>query len=186
LTAKIIRAVPIFQREKETIGKNGSFYWPRNFAAGAQFFAENTDPAMNLISPSQARSAFRAPACRLVVIFFFLAVLVAAGRGATARPGEITHVMIYWLKRPGNSDDRNVLLRAARSLRKVRGVTDFRVGTPFAQIGNEPPFDLSLVLTFRNRRALEKFETDPHRQETIDRALSSLVRRSVVYDFVNE
>src|SRR5437660_12549634 len=51
-------------------------------------------------------------------------------QAAPARSGQVTHVMLFWLKRPGNVDDQNLLLRALRTLRRVRGVNDVRVGRP--------------------------------------------------------
>ena len=68
--------------------------------------------------------------------------------------------MLFWLKRPGNADDQNVLLRALRTLRRFRGVNDMRVGRalPVDRPGLEQSFDLGVVVIFRDREALEKFE----------------------------
>jgi len=96
--------------------------------------------------------------------------------------------MLFWLKRPGNVDDQNFLLRALRTLRRVRGVNDVRVGKslPVARPGLEQPFDLGVVMIFRHREALEKFERDQRRQQAIDAMLRPLVRQYTVYNFVNE
>jgi len=57
--------------------------------------------------------------------------LVPAGAWAVAtRSGQVTHVMLFWLNRPGNVDDQNFLRRALRTLRRTRGVNDMRVGRP--------------------------------------------------------
>src|SRR5437588_12349574 len=79
-------------------------------------------------------------------------------QAAAARSGQVTHVMLFWLKRPGNVDDQNLLLRALRTLRRVRRVNEARVGRslPVARPGVEQPFYLDLVLLIRARQPLDK------------------------------
>ena len=130
---------------------------------------------------------FRMP----VVISLCCIAFSLTSTGAQAAPPRsrhVTHVMLFWLKRPGNVDDQNFLLRALRTLRSVRGVNDVRVGKslPVARPGLEQPFDLGVVMIFRHREALEKFERDRRREQAIDAMLRPLVRQYTVYNFVNE
>ena len=124
---------------------------------------------------------------RVPIFLIWLALSLSSfnAQAANARSGQVTHVMLFWLKRPGNVDDQNVLLRA---LRKLRGVSDVRVGRPFPvdRPGLEQSFDLGAVVIFRDREALEKFEHDPRRGGAIDAMVQPLVRRYVVYNFANE
>jgi Stress responsive A/B Barrel Domain len=122
----------------------------------------------------------------LTCIALFLAP--AGAQAVATRSGQVTHVMLFWLKRPGNVDDQNFLRRALRTLRRARGVNDMRVGRPLLL---DPPsveqsFDLGVVIIFRDREALEKFERDQQREQAIDAVLRPLVRRYTVYNFVNE
>ena len=96
--------------------------------------------------------------------------------------------MLFWLKRPGNVDDQNFLLRALRTLRRVRGVNEVRFGRPLPgyRPSLEESFDLGVVVIFRNREALGKFERDQRREPAIDAMLRPLVRQYTVYNFVNE
>src|SRR6059058_2273635 len=126
-----------------------------------------------------------------IAMFLTCIALALAPTGAQAvatRSGQVTHVMLFWLKRPGNVDDQNLLLRALRTLRRVRGVNDVRVGRslPVARPDLEQSFDLGVVMTFRDREALEKFERDQRREQAIDAMLRPLVRQYTVYNFVNE
>ena len=130
---------------------------------------------------------FRMPAA----IFLCCIALFLASTGvqaAAARSGQVTQVMLFWLKRPGNVDDQNYLQRALRTLRRVRGVNDVRVGRslPVARPGSEQSFDLGVVMIFRDREALEKFERDQRRGQAVDAMLRPLVRQYSVYNFVNE
>jgi len=127
---------------------------------------------------------------RVPIFLICLAVSLSSSnaQAANARSGQITHVMLFWLKRPGNADDQNVLLRALRTLRRFRGVNDIRVGRalPVDRPGLEQSFDLGVVVIFRDREALEKFEHDPRRGGALDAMLQPLVRRYTVYNFANE
>ena len=128
---------------------------------------------------------------RMRIPMFLTCIAVSlAPTGAQAvatRSGQVTHVMLFWLKRPGNVDDQNLLLRALRTLRRARGVTEVRFGRPLPvdRRGLES-FDLGAVMTFRDREALEKFERDPRREQAIDAMLRPLIRQYTVYNFVNE
>jgi hypothetical protein len=122
----------------------------------------------------------------LTCITLFLAP--AGAQAVATRSGQVTHVMLFWLKRPGNVDDQNYLLRALRTLRRARGVNDMRVGRslPLDRPSVEQSFDLGVVMTFRDREALEKFERDRQREQAINAMLGPLVRQYTVHNFVNE
>jgi len=126
-----------------------------------------------------------------IAIFLTCIALSLAPTGAQAaapRSGQVTQVMLFWLKRPGNVDDQNYLLRALRTLRRVRGVNEVRFGRPVPgyRPSLEESFDLGVVVIFRNREALEKFQRDQQPEKAIDAMLRPLVRRYSVYNFVNE
>ena len=126
-----------------------------------------------------------------VALFLTCIALSLAPAGAQAvatRSGQVTRVMLFWLKRPGNVDDQNYLLRALRTLRRARGVNEVRFGRPLPvdRPSVEQSFDLGVVMTFRDREALEKFERDQQRKHAINAMLGPLVRQYTVYNFVNE
>src|SRR5438874_12904850 len=126
-----------------------------------------------------------------IALFLTCIALSLAPTGAQAvatRSGQVTRVMLFWFTRPGNIDDQNFLLRALRTLRRARGVNDVRAGRrlPVDRAGLEESFDLGVVVTFRDREALEKFERDQRREQAIDAMLRPVVRRYTVYNFVNE
>jgi Stress responsive A/B Barrel Domain len=117
-----------------------------------------------------------------------LSFVPAGAQAVATRSGQVTRVMLFWLKRPGNVDDQNYLRRALRTLRRARGVNDMRVGRslPVDRPSVEQSFDLGVVMTFRDREALEKFERDQQRKQAIDAMLGPLVRQYTVYNFINE
>jgi hypothetical protein len=127
---------------------------------------------------------------RVSIFLIFLALCLSScnAHAANARSGQVTHVMLFWLKRPGNVDDQNVLRRGLRTLRRFRGVNDVRFGRSLSvdRLSLEQSFDLGVVVVFRDREAFEKFEHDPWRGGAINGMLRPLIRRYVVYNFANE
>ncbi len=118
-----------------------------------------------------------------VGLFLSLAFLVSPGAYASNRGGQVTQVIFFSLQRPGNIDDQNILLRAARSLRRTRGVVDFRAGPALAV---DRAADFTVVITFKDKNAFARFVGDQRRQQNLDAILRPLVRRYTVYNFLNE
>jgi len=124
---------------------------------------------------------------RLAIFALIAAFSLAPVEAAPGRSGQITHVILFWLKRPGNVDDQNVLIRASRSFRRIKGVSDVRVGRSLPVEGPvDQSFDVGLVITFRDVRALKKFERNERHQQVVEAALRPLVRRYIVYNFGSE
>ena len=100
-------------------------------------------------------------------------------------PGPpVTHVVLMWLKHPRRAEDRAQLNHVAHSLRMMPGVTQVRTGGPIPPLGPHarPDFDMAVVVTFRDRASLRRFERDPRRDEALRRFLEPLVKRYEIYD----
>lgn len=129
---------------------------------------------------------------RIAIFLASIAVILSftapQSKAAAARSGQVTRVMLFWLKWPINANDQNFLLRGLRTLRRARGVNGVRIGRSFKmnQPGAEQSFDLGAIVIFRDREALNKFERDPRRGAAIDAMVQPLVRRYTVYDLVTE
>src|SRR5687768_13061341 len=68
---------------------------------------------------------------------------------ATARP-RIAHVVVAWLKRPGDAGDRQKLIDGAPRLREIPGVVDVYAGPP---IPSDRPvvdssYDVGIIVFF--------------------------------------
>ncbi len=111
-----------------------------------------------------------------------------APQPAQAKTGEVTHVVLFWLKRPGNVADQNVIMRASKTLRRVRGLKELRVGRalPVARRGIEPPYDVGLVMVFKDNEALAAFVNGPRHFRLLQAVSDQLLRRREVYNFGSE
>src|SRR4051794_32943765 len=76
--------------------------------------------------------------------------------------GRVTHVVLMWLKHPERAPDRAQLARAAHSLRMIPGVLRVQAGhaAPTPRGGIDQSYDLGVVVTFRDRVALERYQHD--------------------------
>lgn len=110
---------------------------------------------------------------------------ILLGACATTSPVSptITRVVLIWLKHPERSADRAQLVRAAHSLRMIPGVLRVQTGrvVPALPTGVDRSFDLAVVITFRDRAALQHYEKDPRQAEAMGRYLRPLVCRYEVY-----
>ncbi len=130
------------------------------------------------LSPKNIRSRLGAGAT--LAIFFFL-----LGCGTMPAPSPVvTHVVLMWLKHPDRGADRAQLIRASHSLRMIPGVMRVEAGraVPTLPPGVDRSFDLAVVITFRDRSALQRYQKDPRHLHAMRRYLRPLVRRYEVYN----
>lgn len=115
---------------------------------------------------------------------FCLAFAGAACSTTPAPPAPATHVILMWMKHPDSTYDRAQLIRAARSVQMMPGVVRVDTGrtVPMENDQADRSFDLGVAITFRDRAALQRFERDPRRTSGMERYLSPLVQRYVVYN----
>jgi len=110
------------------------------------------------------------------------------GSSLEAATPRVSHVLIIWLKRPGNVQDQETLIRAAAHFRRISGVVRVEAGPglPVTRPGIEQPFDVGIVILFKNRKALASYQNNPRHQLAVRQVLLPLARRFVVYDSLVE
>ena len=112
-------------------------------------------------------------------------VLASASCSTTpTAPQPVQHVVLMWLERPESAADRAQLVRAARSLQMMPGVVRVETGrnVPSPNTEADRDFDLGVVITFRDRASLQRYEKNPRHTEEMQRYLKPLVRRYAVYN----
>lgn len=177
--------------QNNSLGERGARAFERAVRARAFLFqsVENVRQGADLPEIREAREAMKQPLgkYRYWLGTSAVAAICLLGFGCATTPAPaptVTHVVLMWLKHPGSGTDRAQLIRAAHSLRMIPGV--LRVETsrvvPALPPGVEHNFDLGVVITFRDRVALQRYEKDPRHLEAMRRYLRPLVRRYEVYN----
>lgn len=115
-----------------------------------------------------------------------LALVSCTSRAPASKSGGVDHVVLVWLKRPGNAADRVKLQQTAEELRAIPQVRSVSHGTALA---SERPivddsFDVGFVMRFDSPAALHAYESHPFHVAKVNQVLKPLSRKVVVYDLV--
>ncbi|NNE93604.1 MAG: Dabb family protein [Verrucomicrobiales bacterium] len=95
------------------------------------------------------------------------------------------HVVLCWLKEPGNVSHRRQIIETSRSFRQIPGVLSVRVGEsiPSDRPIVDDSFDVGIIITVRDAAALQAYLDHPIHVEAKRDVLQPLVKKIVVYDF---
>jgi hypothetical protein len=115
-----------------------------------------------------------------------LAVLDAT-RPATRPAGEakVAHVVVAWLKKPGDATARDAIVHSSASLRSIPGVVEVRAGEviPSSREVVDSTYDIGILVTFRDEAAMRAYGNHPAHQKVVEEVIKPHVERYRVYDF---
>lgn len=113
-----------------------------------------------------------------------LALVSCATIAPPAAKGTVDHVVLIWLKRPGNTSDRQAILAASDDLRVIPGIRFLDAGTPLPSDRPvvDDSFDIGLTMRFDSATALKAYETHPLHVKKLNEVLKPLTRKILVYD----
>lgn len=107
----------------------------------------------------------------------------------TTSKGKVEHVVLIWLKKPGNVADRAAVVTTAKKFQaEIPQIQHLSVGQPLA---SERPvvddsFDVGLVIRFANQADLSAYEKHPVHTQAVADTLKPLAKKLLVYDVVTE
>jgi hypothetical protein len=105
----------------------------------------------------------------------------------TAYDPRITHVVICWLKNPGDEAQKRDLITESKKLRTIPGVLDISAGAalPSTRPVVDSTYDVALVVTFRNQEDLNHYLADPRHQQLLKNTIRPTVDHYKVYDIAD-
>lgn len=97
----------------------------------------------------------------------------------------VSHVVVCWLKEPGNAAARQELIDGSRSLAKIPGIVSVSAGQPIPSTRPvvDSSFDVAIVMKFKDEKSLTAYEKHPVHLQAVERTLKPLVAKYVIYDF---
>ena len=97
---------------------------------------------------------------------------------------QVAHVVVCWLKNPGDAEARRRLIQASHRFEQIPGVQRVMAGpvlkTSHPQADNT--FDVSVVIVFDSPKSREAYEHHPLHEKEVRETLLPLVKKFVVYD----
>jgi len=130
---------------------------------------------------------------RLTLTTTILALVAFVSGCATAQkpalPGKIYHIGLVWLKEPGNSEQRQMIVAAAHAFaREIPEVKFLSVGQtlPSQSPYVNDSFDVCVVMQFADKAAMERYNQHPVHQKAAHEAFLPLSKKILFYDFISE
>ena len=101
------------------------------------------------------------------------------------REKAIQHVVLCWLKEPGNQVHRNQIIEVSKTFRNIPGVLEVRVGEVIESDRAivDDSFDVAILVVVPDGKCLQDYLDHPLHQTAKDKVLLPLVEKVVVYDF---
>jgi hypothetical protein len=116
-----------------------------------------------------------------LLVLLLLSPLVSADKDQ-----RISHVVIVWLKQPGNEAMRQQFIEASQQLGELPGIVSRHVGvvSPSDRTIVDDTFDVAVTVTLKNKAALKAYLNNPKHKKILHDKIKPLVNRTVIYDFV--
>lgn len=97
----------------------------------------------------------------------------------------LSHVVLCWLKEPGNVEQRNRIIKMTESFKEIPGVRAARAGNPIMSERDivDDSFDVGIIIEVSDEAGLKKYLEHPIHQKAKKDVLLPLVDRVLVYDF---
>jgi Stress responsive A/B Barrel Domain len=98
---------------------------------------------------------------------------------------RVTHVVLCWLKEPGNDANRQKLIDASRTFTQIPGLVEVSAGRPLPSTRPivDSSYDVAIVMKFTDQQALKNYATHPVHVSARDSILNPLVAKYLIYDF---
>jgi hypothetical protein len=119
--------------------------------------------------------------------WFFLAGVVFHSEVLLAEISKpITHVVIVWLKEPGNEDNRARYIEESKRLNDLPGIIARHTGViaPSGRPIADDSFDVAVTVTLKDKKALDAYLAHPKHRQILHEKLQPLVKKVVTYDFI--
>ena len=107
--------------------------------------------------------------------------------GYSPKSGGIEHIVLTWLKKPGNKEDQAKLIATAKSLKaQIKEVKSLAVGPALPSDRDivDDSFDVALVMRFDSAADLSSYEKNPVHVKAVVDILKPLTSKILVHDIV--
>ena len=126
---------------------------------------------------------------RLGLIAGLVAGLLLAGCGHCKLPAaeaKLQHVVLCWLKNPGDQAVRQKIIELSKSFASIPGVISVRVGVavPSERAIVDDSFDVGIIFSFADRESMQTYLEHPTHKNAVKDVIAPLTSKIVVYDII--
>jgi hypothetical protein len=109
-------------------------------------------------------------------------------RGNPSARFGVTHIVLCWLKTPGDPAQRKQLIETAHEFHSIPGVQLIAAGQPIPSTRPvvDSSYDVGFVMMFENEVGMQTYLDHPQHREAVAKLLRPLTSRTLIYDFRNE
>ncbi|MCK5121468.1 MAG: Dabb family protein [Methylococcales bacterium] len=121
-------------------------------------------------------------------IALFGCLSVGVGSVSADESKKITHVVMVWLKQPGNERQRSAFIKASEQLGSLPGIVNRHVGVVRSSDRAivDDTFDVAVTVTMESEAALKAYLNNPKHKEILQKKIKPLTNRVVAYDFISQ
>lgn len=111
-----------------------------------------------------------------------------AGTVSAEENKKVTHVVMVWLKQPGNEQQRNAFIKASEQLNDLPGIVNRHVGVVRGSDRAivDDTFDVAVTVTMESEAALKAYLQNPKHKKILKEKIKPLTNRVVAYDFISQ
>ena len=125
---------------------------------------------------------------KIILIAILVACCAGCGNNFSGAvdAGRVNHIVLCWLKEPGNIAHRQKIIEATKSFHKIPKVLEVRVGevVPSDRKIVDDSFDIGISISFSNSEDMNAYLNHPLHTKAAEEVLRPLAKRIVVYDFI--
>lgn len=116
---------------------------------------------------------------------FLILTVGCVSNHQSEREQALSHVVLYWLKEPGNTEHRSQIIEVSKTFTKIPGVLDVRVGKVIESNRSivDDSFDVGILVVVLDAKRLQEYLDHPIHQNAKRDVLLPLVEKVLVYDF---
>lgn len=122
---------------------------------------------------------------RLIGIIALSTILGCMTVDKHPRTGRVQHIVVCWLKEPGNAQARARIIEVSRTFADIPGVLNVSVGQvlPGKRKIVDSTFDVALVITCKNEASMKAYLIHPKHKKAVEEIIGPLAKEIKVYDF---
>ncbi|MGB1580528.1 MAG: Dabb family protein [Nevskiales bacterium] len=126
--------------------------------------------------------------CPYILLLLLLWLSPAALAHDPPKPPGVIHVVMVWLKEPGNPAHRQQIISGSKKLEAIPGVQEIRVGEVVESEREvvDDSFDVALYMRFASEEAMQTYLAHPDHVNAVKEYFLPIMDRYRVYDFRDE